>query len=190
MSVNLAPLGRGTGKKPTVEGQVEPFGQWMTEWSVLDTACLVLMRRQVRASERERLHCDPVKENGLDSQSGGRSRSAWGWWRSEPGDDNGEGSMGDKCEEGTGHNERSGGSVGRWVYRAEKDSMQEVKLPWRMAAQDLARQQLLTELMTEQQSLTKNNAACYKTSGESKLIICRQQWERLIRNLPTLKAFS
>lgn len=162
----------------------------MNDWVVCSWHRLPSADAKTGQSERERLHCDPVKENGLDSQSGGRSRSAWGWWRSEPGDDNGEGSMGDKCEEGTGHNERSGGSVGRWVYRAEKDSMQEVKLPWRMVAQDLARQQLLTELMTEQQSLTKNNAACYKTSGESKLIICRQQWERLIRNLPTLKAFS
>lgn len=162
----------------------------MNDWVVCSWHRLPSADAKTGQSERKGLHCDPVKENGLDSQSGGRSRSVWGWRRSEPGDDNQEGSMGDKCGEGTGHNERSGGSVGRWVYRAEKDSMQEVKLPWRMAAQDLARQQLLTELMTEQQSLTKNNAACYKTSGESKLIICRQQWERLIRNLPTLKAFS
>lgn len=58
-----------------------------------------------------------------------------------------------------------------------------------MAVQELAHQQLLTELMAEQQNLRKTNVACYKMSGKSKLIspqtAVRREW--LIRNLPLSK---
>jgi hypothetical protein len=68
----------------------------------------------------------------------------------------------------------------------------ERRLHRRVAIQELAHQQLLTELMTEQQNLRKTNVACYKMSGKSKLIYpqtaARREW--LIRNLPSLRAFS
>lgn len=48
--------------------------------------------------------------------------------------------------------------MGRWVRRARQRAGNE-------AAELVAGQQLLTELMTEQQSLRKNNGARYKMSG-------------------------